>query len=120
MLVRSVLQVSDDIRRFHRTYVPFSVATTTPWAEDAVLPAPPDIYAHFAGTTSRLHWREHVRARMPLPDEAESLHAIPGTPVLQITRLMSSKDRPLLMEEFIGLGEALEVFYDLPITKPSR
>jgi GntR family transcriptional regulator len=120
MLVRSVLQVSGDIRRVHRTYLPFSVAATTPWAEDAALPDVHDVYAHFASTMPRLHWREYARARMPLPDEAESLHAVPGTPVIQVTRLTWSKDNPLLMEEFISLGEALEVAYDLPITKTSR
>jgi GntR family transcriptional regulator len=116
MLVRTVVQTSGDVLRTHRLSVPFSVATDTPWADDPQLPAPGQVYAHF-DAHGRLHWEEYVRARMPLPDEADALRATAGTPVLHITRIAKLDKKSVAMEEIVVRGDALEAAYSLPIAK---
>jgi GntR family transcriptional regulator len=120
MLVRTVLQACGNVRRAHRLYMPFSVAADTPWADDPALPEAHELYGYFAEKKAKLQWREHVRARMPLPDEVESLEVVPGTPLVQVTRVTLDKEKPLLMEEIVARGDALEVVYSVPVSKTSR
>ncbi|MBO3752105.1 GntR family transcriptional regulator [Streptosporangiaceae bacterium NEAU-GS5] len=116
MLTRTTVQSAEQITRLHRTSVPFSVAAETPLADDAQLPASDEVYALFDGR-GRLSWEEFVRARMPLPDEAQTLRAASGVPVLHITRMASVDKHPVAMEEIVVRGDALEVVYGMPVTK---
>ncbi|GII01771.1 GntR family transcriptional regulator [Planobispora takensis] len=117
MLVRATVQIAGDARRSHKLIMPFSVATETPWADDPRLPEPGDLYAHFEASAKGLHWTEHVRARMPMPDEAAALNLLPGTPLLQVTRITHAGKTPVVMEEIAVRGDALEVSYPLPLHK---
>ncbi|WP_246510589.1 GntR family transcriptional regulator [Nonomuraea endophytica] len=117
MLVRMALERADGVARMRRLSVPFSVAQDTPWADDPALPAPSEVYGYF-DPRGRLSWQEYVRARMPLPDEAETLKAMPGTPVLHITRVATLDKRPVALEEVVVCGDALEAVYTITASKP--
>ncbi|MBO3750314.1 GntR family transcriptional regulator [Streptosporangiaceae bacterium NEAU-GS5] len=106
MLTRTTVQAAEQILRLQRLSVPFSVAADTPLAENGQLPSSGEVYALF-DDRGRLHWEEYIRARMPLPDEADALKAAAGTPVLHITRIASADKRPVVMEETVVRGDAL-------------
>jgi GntR family transcriptional regulator len=116
MLVRLAVQNAEGVMRTHRLIVPFSVAQDTPWADDPSLPSPSEMYAHF-DAHGRMAWQEHVRARMPLPDEADTLKSVAGMPVLHITRVATLDKRPVAMEEIVVRGDALEAIYNIPVTR---
>jgi GntR family transcriptional regulator len=130
LATREVLQQVADrgTRRAVRLYLPFRVAVDlhTPWADDAQLPPPLDLYSWFAGQQQPPTFREHVRARMPVGDETESLHAQPGTPLLIITRVahtdrpitrVAHTDRPITVEEIRTPADTTEASYPLPVTR---
>jgi GntR family transcriptional regulator len=104
------------IRRAVRLYLPFQVAVdlNTPWADDARLPPPAEVYSWFAGHQHPPIFREHVRARMPVGDETQALHAQPGVPLLVITRVAHT-DRPISLEEILTPGDTTEASYPLPV-----
>lgn len=98
--VAAVLELSDDARvlRRSRRYVldgkPVLLASSylplTLVADSAITekdPGPGGIYARLAELGHEpVHFREEVRARMPIPDEAEELRLETGTPVLLVAR----------------------------------
>ena len=120
LATREVLQETADhtIRRAVRLYLPFRVAVDlhTPWADDARLPAPLDVYSWFAHHQQAPSFREHVRARMPVGDETQALRAQPGTPLLVITRTAHT-DRPITVEEIRTPADTTEISYPLPVTR---
>ncbi|REE98920.1 GntR family transcriptional regulator [Thermomonospora umbrina] len=77
------------------SYLPWALVEGTPVADPAREPWP-------GGTPAQLVFLGHpvtrveesVQARMPTPDEAETLRLASGVPVLTITRRMLSGDRP--------------------------
>ncbi|MFI1378701.1 GntR family transcriptional regulator [Embleya sp. NPDC020886] len=84
--------------RVRRTYVPFSVLENTPYSDTA------------PRLGHGLHWSENVRSRMPLPDEATSLHLADGAPLVHVLRLTSDQhERPLVLAEFGISGDDLEI-----------
>ncbi|WP_329426925.1 GntR family transcriptional regulator [Streptosporangium sp. NBC_01495] len=117
MLVRATVQIAGDARRSHKLTMPFSVAAKTPWADDPRLPEPVALYAHFETSTKGVRWTEHVRARMPMPDEVTALSLLPGTPLLHVTRITHADRTPVIMEEIVVRGDTLEVAYPLPVHK---
>ncbi|WP_214110787.1 GntR family transcriptional regulator [Acrocarpospora catenulata] len=118
MLVRSVVQVAEESRRIHKTMIAFSVAQHTPWADDARLPEPETVYSHFEQNGKRgMRWDEFVRARMPFPDEVDTLAMGPGTPLLQVIRLTYADQAPVVMEEISAPGDALELAYAIPVRR---
>jgi GntR family transcriptional regulator len=125
LATREVLQQSteDTIRRAVRLYLPFRVTVDlhTPWADDARLPPPLEVYAWFAQRQHPPTFREYVRARMPVGDETQALHVQPGVPLLVITRTAHT-DRPITVEEIFTPADATEVSYPLPVTRrrPSK
>ncbi|MBO3752107.1 divalent cation tolerance protein CutA [Streptosporangiaceae bacterium NEAU-GS5] len=54
---------------------------------------------------------------MSLPNEADALKASAGTPVLHITRIAALDKKPVVMEETLIRGDALEAAYGLIVTK---
>ncbi|MFI6540850.1 GntR family transcriptional regulator [Nonomuraea sp. NPDC050547] len=117
MLVRLTLERAEGTSRMRRLSMPFSVAQDTPWTDDPALPAPSEVYGYF-DQQGRLSWQEYVRARMPLPDEAETLKALAGTPVLHITRVATLDKRPIALDEVVVCGDALEAVYTITASKP--
>lgn len=99
------------LRQTHRTYVPFSVLIGTPY-EDTAPPPAPALFTALETAGHTLHWAEHVRTRMPMPDEATTLRLAEGVPLFQILRVTLNQDeRPLVLEEFKLPGDDLEITY---------
>lgn len=116
LLTRTVTQESAGLRRRACLFLPFSVAENTPWADNPHLPPPDQLYDHFQATGLRLTWTEHVRARMPIGDEAAALAVPPGVPLLIVLRIThgSRKARtPLALEELHQRADQIEVTYAL-------
>lgn len=110
-----VLQTTEGspLRQLHRTYVPFSVLVGTKFEEEPPPPAP-ELYQALSALGHELHFTEHVRTRMPLPDQAEALRLPDGVPLLQLLRVTRDSDgRPLALEELHLPGNDLELTYPL-------
>lgn len=115
MFTYDVLQTADAgrLRQLHRTYVPFSVLAGTMYEETAPPPAP-TLYAALSELGHELTFTEHVRTRMPLPDQAKALHLGEGMPVFQLLRVATGNDsRPLALEELHLPGNDLDLIYDV-------
>ncbi len=110
-----VLQTAEGspLRQLHRTYVPFSVLVGTKFEEEPPPPAP-ELYEALSTLGHELHFTEHVRTRMPLPDQAEALRLPDGVPLLQLLRVTRNADgRSLALEELHLPGDDLELTYPL-------
>lgn len=113
MFTYDVLETADNgrLRQTHRTYVPFSILADTA-DQDATPPPPPELFDWLETLGHELHWTEHVRTRMPLPDEATTLRLGEGMPLLQVLRVtLDNAARPLALEEIRLPGDDLEIIY---------
>jgi GntR family transcriptional regulator len=115
LLTREALQKSAGIHRYHRLYMPFSVAEHTPWADDPHLPPAPQAYERFTKQGHTLTWTEHVRARMPIGDETSTLLVPAGTPLIITLRLTANAtdSRPLILEETRQRADQIQLAYTL-------
>lgn len=115
LLTREAIQQADGIRRYHRLYMPFSIAEHTPWADNPHLPPTQQIYEHFTSQGHTLTWTERVRARAPIGDETHTLQPPPGTPLIITLRTTTSsaEDRPLALEETRQRADQIELAYSL-------
>jgi GntR family transcriptional regulator len=113
MLTREALQQHDGIRRYHRLYMPFSVAEHTPWADNPHLPSAHDVYEYLASEGHTLTWTERVRARAPIGEETQTLTPPPGTPLLITLRTTAAADRPLILEETRQRADQIQLAYSL-------
>jgi GntR family transcriptional regulator len=109
------------LRQIHRVYVPFSVVVDTP-LDNGAPPLPPELYQGLESAGHRLHWTEHVRARMPLQAEARTLKLAAGTPLLELLRVTLNQDtKPLALEEILTPGDTQELTYTFgPQGTPGR
>ncbi len=99
------------LRQTHRTYIPFSVLVGTRYEETAPPPAPA-LFTALEAAGHELHWVEHVRTRMPMPDEATTLRLAEGVPLFQLFRVTyNQRERPLVLEEFKLPGDDLEMTF---------
>lgn len=60
--------------------------------------------------------RELVRARMPMPDEAETLQIPTGVPVLAITRVMMAGARPVEAADIVRPADRAELAYEIDLS----
>jgi GntR family transcriptional regulator len=113
LLTREAIQQAAGIRRYHRLYMPFSVAEHTPWADDPHLPPAPKVYEHFTADGHTLAWADRVRA--PIGDETQTLATPAGTPLLITLRTTTStaENRPLTLEETRQRADQLQLAYTL-------
>ena len=66
---------------------PLKLTAGTPIERPAIAKGDPDVVTRFASIGLPVtHVREHIRARMPRPDEADALSVPEGVPVFHITR----------------------------------
>lgn len=99
------------LRQTHRTYVPFSTLVGTKY-EDTAPPPAPALFTELEAAGHELHWVEHLRTRMPMPDEATTLRLAEGVPLFQVLRVtINQHGRPLALEEFKIPGDDLEMTY---------
>lgn len=101
---RFVFYADDEPQQMSLTYMPLDLVSGTPVADPANEPWPGGTPAQLASLRHPLsRVEESVKARMPTPEEAETLHIAPGVPVFSITRRMLSD------------GQVLEVAADIVI-----
>jgi GntR family transcriptional regulator len=123
ILVREALHTAPGgSRRRVRTLVPFAVASEldTPW--QGPLPPPGEVFGWFHHHGHQLTFTDHVRARMPVADETDSLTVPAGTPLLITTRVAYTSPgpgsdreaRPVAAEETTTSAAAVQYAY--PIT----
>jgi GntR family transcriptional regulator len=114
MFTYDALESADQgrLRQAHRTYIPFSVLAPDATTQQDTPPPPPRLFEWLEGLGHHLHWAEHVRTRMPLPDEATSLRLAEGVPLLHVTRItLNDTGQPLALEELRIPGDDLEIVY---------
>jgi GntR family transcriptional regulator len=98
------------------TYIPATIAADSSLATATDL-GPGSIYARL----EELGWpvaliREEVSARLPTPDEAESLAIPPGVPVIEMIHTsMDDWKRPFEVTRFVMRADRLALDYEVPI-----
>ena len=93
---RFVFSAGDDPQQMSHTYLPLELVAGTPVADPANEPWPGGTPAQLASLGHPLsRVEESIKARMPTPEEIETLHIAPGVPVFSITRRMISRGRVL-------------------------
>jgi GntR family transcriptional regulator len=104
------------------TYLPLELVAGTPVADPANEPWPGGTPAQLASLGHPVgRVEESVRARMPTPEEVETLHIAAGVPVFSITRRMLSGDRVLEVAADIVIPAdraILDYAIDLPAPPP--
>jgi GntR family transcriptional regulator len=93
---RFVFHAGDEPQQMSLTYLPLELVSGTPVADPQNEPWPggtPAQIASLGHPLSRIE--ESVKARMPTPEEVETLRIAPGVPVFSITRRMLSGSRVL-------------------------
>jgi GntR family transcriptional regulator len=97
--------------------LPFTVAEGTP-LEQTPYPQRAELLAILAETYGPITWTEHVRARMPQPEEATALGVPEGTPILDVVRVATGTTRPVLAETERRNAETLALSYQLDDITP--
>ena len=94
------------------SYLPSDIAAGTPIEETDT--GPGGIYARLKDLGhAPVHFREEIRSRMPMPDEAEELELTSGTPVLLICRTAyTAEGRPVEVNEMTLDASAYVLEYD--------
>jgi len=99
-----------------RSWLPATIASGTPIVQPD--PGPGGIYARLADAgRAPTRFREDLRSRMPMPEEAERLVIAPGTPVVEICRIALDADGiPVEVNEMTADSSAYVFRYefDLP------
>lgn len=95
-----------------RSWLPAAIAAGTPIGQRDT--GPGGIYARLAELGhSPARFREDVRARMPLPDEAERLQITAGTPVVEICRVaLDNAGTPVEVNEMTADSSAYIFRYE--------
>jgi GntR family transcriptional regulator len=119
---RFVFYAGGDPQQMSLTYLPLELVAGTPVADPANEPWPGGTPAQLASLGHPVgRVEESVRARMPTPEEVETLHIAAGVPVFSITRRMLSGDRVLEVAADIVIPAdraILDYAIDLPAPPP--
>lgn len=107
----------DGVRRKVRLMVPLRVVADykMPWQGQEPLPPAAELFAWFA-SKGTVEITDHVRARMPLGEEATRLAVPSGTPLLVVTRVVTLDGQPVAAEEITSAASALSYAY--PVAYP--
>jgi GntR family transcriptional regulator len=93
---RFVFSAGGEPQQMSRTYLPLELVAGTPVADPQNEPWPGGTPAQLASLGHPLsRVEESIKARMPTPEEMETLRIAPGVPVFSITRRMISQGRVL-------------------------
>jgi GntR family transcriptional regulator len=98
------------------TYIPWRIAKGTPLVRPGE-PIPVGIYAYLEtlGYTMT-QAREEITARVPTPEEAESLRIRPGVPIIEVLHTSISQDaEPFDVTRFILRADVMGLDYTIPI-----
>lgn len=93
------------------SYIPWELADGTPMIDDN--PGPGGIYARLedAGHTIE-RFAEGVETRMPTPEERDLLNIQAGSPVLVVTRVAHSSNRPVEVCWQVKAGDRWSLLYE--------
>lgn len=98
----------------HRLYLPFAVCAEVPALETDPFLQPGQLYTLLDTHYGELHWTEHVRARMPSPDETTTLDTPNNAPLLITQRIThAAGGRPLALEQTRLSAEDTQLTYTL-------
>jgi GntR family transcriptional regulator len=118
MLVREALQNDGGLRRIVRLCLPFSVAASTPWADDPHLAPLAEVCAWLTRDGHALAVTDYVRARMPIGGEATTLAVPAGTPLLIVIQLITGTKNgarmSLAVHETRTRADQIQLAYPLP------
>lgn len=110
-------------RMTHRLFLPMPTCVRVPALADDPWRTPDELYASLTDAGIDLAWTEHVRAAVPAPDDATSLHLTPGAAVLVTRRITSERTDPvgraLAMEETRRSAENTQLSYPLTPIPPA-
>jgi GntR family transcriptional regulator len=119
LLARGATQESGGLRRLSCVYLPFSIAADTSYADDPQLPPVPQLYERLQEVHPQLAWTEHIRARMPVGDEATQIQIPPGVALLVVLRIChatkgrNTPGQPLAVEETRHRADQIGLAYNL-------
>ncbi|MER6048429.1 GntR family transcriptional regulator [Streptomyces sp. NPDC001793] len=106
-------------RALHRVLIPFATADQVEELAETPDTEPELIYAMLTEAGHQLTWDETVSARMPLPDERDTLQVPDVTPILLASRLTLGTDRrPLILEELRTGADRAQLSYRLTAESP--
>jgi GntR family transcriptional regulator len=102
-------------RMIHRLYLPFAICAQVPELETNPFRTPGELYGILAHAGHQLDWNEYVRARMPAPDDATTLHIPDSTPMLVTRRTTTdtTTGTALALEETRLSAEDTQLGYQL-------
>lgn len=118
LVVYERLRGNDAGRRLaHRLYIPLVTLGRLSVDPDAHL-TPGQVYTALARAGHPLAWTEHVRARMPAPDDATALRIPDGTPMLLTRRTTTdtTDGTALMIEETRVSADDAQLAYHLDAT----
>jgi GntR family transcriptional regulator len=99
------------------TYVPASIAGTSPIATGDALP-PGGLYACLEALGHPVAGiRDEVNARLPTPDEAAALGVPPGVPVLEILHTSHDDRQAFEVTRFVMRSDRIAIDYEMPVTE---
>lgn len=100
------------------TYIPWRIAKGTPLVRSGE-PIPAGIYAYLEtlGYTMT-QARDEIAARIPTPEEAESLRVPPGVPIIEVLHTsISQDDEPFDVTRFILRADVMGLDYTVPVNE---
>jgi GntR family transcriptional regulator len=114
---RFVFYAGNRAQQMSYSYYPLALVAGTPVADPDREPWPGGNIAQMASLgidVTEVH--ERVRARMPVPDEIETLDIAPGVPVFAITRVMLAGARPVeAAVDIVIPADRCELDYRIPL-----
>lgn len=101
----------------HRLYLPLAICVEVPPLETDPFRVPYELYTLLGAHYGELHWTEHVRTRMPTPNEVTTLRTPNNAPLMVTHRIThTTTGRPLALEETRLSGEDAQLTYTLTAT----
>ncbi|MFE3503796.1 GntR family transcriptional regulator [Kitasatospora sp. NPDC059160] len=118
---RLIADPSGDGRALHRLMLPMERIADTSLAKEPGA-APVEAYAVLAAAGHDVAWRERVSARVPQPDERESLRLSEAAVLLVVHRITYDRPSglPLILEETRLGAETTAVTYGIEAVRPKR
>ncbi len=101
-------------RLAHRLYLPLAICAEVPALDTDPFPAPDELYTLLGAHYGELAWTEHVRTRMPTPQEVTTLRIPDNAPLLITQRIThTTSGRALALEETRLSGDDTQLTYTL-------
>ncbi|MER6303518.1 GntR family transcriptional regulator [Kitasatospora sp. NPDC001539] len=118
---RLITDPTNDGRALHRLLMPMERIEDTQLAEHPGV-TPAEAYATLAAAGHELAWHERVSARVPQPDERETLRLSEAAVLLVVHRITYDQTTgiPLLLEETRLGAETTGLTYNIEAAKPKR